>query len=461
MSKFDIAIIGAGPGGYVAAIRASQLGASVALIERDELGGVCLNRGCIPTKAMIASVHALEAVTRAREFGVVMPEFDATVDMNAVQIRKNEIVSNLRAGIGKLLRGHGVEVITGEATFVAGGGLEVNGTQVDAQRVMIATGSEWVNLPNLPIDGEKIVTSDEALAWDNIPERVLIVGGGVIGCEFACMLNAFGSKVTIVEAMDKILPPIENAIGRLLTRAFKKRDIEIITSTMVEKAEVQDDLVTATLSNGNSIEADKVLVAVGRKPSTSGLGLENVGVELTERGFIKTNSSFQTTADNVYAIGDIIGPPMLAHAASAHGVAAMDSIFGDGGSFSIDAIPSPIFTTPEIGSVGRSAEQLKEEGVEFNTGRFPYAAIGKALCDGDPDGQAIVHATPDGKVLGLHIIGKDATTIIAEATLAVSKGMGVHDLENTIHSHPTLSEIIPEAAADVFGKAIHKVGRAR
>jgi dihydrolipoyl dehydrogenase len=457
MSKFDIAIIGAGPGGYVAAIRASQLGASVALIEKDELGGVCLNRGCIPTKAMIASAHALEAVMHAHEFGVVMPEFDATVDMNAVQSRKGEIVSGLRAGIGKLLKGHGVEVIKGNATFVEGGQLEVDGSKIDAERVMIATGSDWVELSSLPVDGKKIVTSDEALSWNNVPKRLLIVGGGVIGCEFACMMNAFGSEVTIVEAMDRILPPVEGAISRLLVRALKKHGINTITSTMVESARIDGDAVSANLSDGNSIEVDNVLVAVGRRPNTVGLALENAGVELTDRGFIRTDASFKTTKDNIFAIGDIIGPPMLAHAASAHGIAAMDSIFGDGGSFDADVIPSPIFTTPEIGTVGKSAAQLKEEGVEFNTGRFPYAAIGKALCDGAPDGQAIVHAAPDGRVLGVHIIGRDATTIIAEATLAIAKGMSVHDIENTIHSHPTLTEILPEAAADTFGMAIHKV----
>jgi len=458
MSKSDIAIIGAGPGGYVAAIKAAQLGAKVALIERDELGGVCLNRGCIPTKAMIASAHALEAVSRAGEFGIVMPEVGATVDMNVVQNRKDEIVSGLRAGIAKLLKGYGIEVIRGEAKFV-NGLLEVDGSPFETERVMIATGSEWVNLPSLPIDGEKIVTSDEALSWNEIPESLLIVGGGVVGCEFACMMNAFGSRVTIVEAMKSILPPVESAVSRLLARSMKKSGISVITSEMVEGASVDGDLVRAKLSNGDEIEVDKIIVAVGRKARTKGLGLESAGVELTEKGFIKVNSFFGTSSKNIFAIGDIIGPPMLAHAASAHGIAAMNFIFGEGEEFNSNAIPSPIFTMPEIGAVGKTSEELKEEGVEFNTGRFPYAALGKAHCDGEPDGQAIVHADENGKVLGVHVIGSDAATIIAEAALVIANGMSVHDIEKTIHAHPTLSEVLPEAAADTFGRAIHKVGR--
>lgn len=457
----DLIIIGAGPGGYVAAIRASQLGAKVALVERDEVGGVCLNRGCIPTKAMIASSHALGMIRRAKEFGIELRECNASVDLPKVRARKDGIVEKLRAGTTQLLKAAGVELVKGSAKIAGPGRVDVGGKAYEAKNVLIATGSTWIELPELKPDGERIVTTDEALDWDEVPARLVIVGGGVIGCEFACMMRGLGSEVTVVEATESILPPVERAISKLLLRSMKAQNIEVVTGTTVERADIAGGGINVVLSNGAEHKVDRVLVSVGRRPSTADLGLDSCGVELTERGAIKVDSKLKTSADGVYAIGDVTGGPMLAHAASAAGIVAVENIFGDGGEYEQGHVPSPIFTSPEIGTVGATAEQLKERGIEFMTGRFPYAATGKALCDGEPEGQAIIHADMEGKLLGVHIIGEDATLLIPEAALAIRKGLSAKDIEETVHSHPTLSEVISEAAADVFGKAIHKARQRR
>jgi len=461
MSRYDLAVIGAGPGGYVAAIRASQLGAKVALIERGEIGGVCLNRGCIPTKSMIASAHALEGVRQAGAYGVEVECSGARVDMAKVKARKDEVVAKLRLGIEQLLKSNGVELIEGTAAVAGQGRVSVDGDPVEAKNILVATGSTWIEIPGLTPDGERIVTTDEALDWTEVPARLMIVGGGVIGCEFACMMNAFGAKVTLVEATPSILPPVESAMSRLLARQMKSQEIEILTGTTVERAQAGAGGVSASLSNGESREVDRVLVAVGRKPHAAGLGLEAAGVSFTERGAVEVNERFQTSCDGIFAIGDVTGAPMLAHVASAQGTAAVEWIFGEGGSYDAEVIPSPIFTTPEIGTVGLTSEELKAKGTQFMTGRFPYAASGKALCDGEPDGQAIVHTDMEGRILGVHIIGEDATLLIPEAALAIRKGLAASELEQTIHAHPTLSEVVAEAAADVFGRAIHKAGRRR
>lgn len=454
--SYDLIVIGAGPGGYAAAIRAAQRGAKVLVVERDELGGVCLNRGCIPTKAMIASAHILDDVRRAVEFGIDLDAGSATVDFKRVQERKNGIVEKLRGGIGQLFKSYGIEVVKGSAGLDGPGRVDVAGTKYDAKNILIATGSTWIEIPSVKTDGKGIVTTDEALDWTDVPKRLLVVGGGVIGCEFACMMRSFGSEVTVVEATPSILPPVERAISRLLARSMKQKGIEVLTGTTVERAQAADAEVGVALSNGEERKVDRVLVAVGRRPQAEGLGIETCGIGTNDRGAIDVDGNFKTSADNVYAIGDVIGGLMLAHAATAQGLAAVEGIFGKGGDYDSRFVPSPIFTTPEVAAVGETAEQLKERGVEFRTGRFAYAAAGKAQCDGETEGQAIVHADADGKLLGVHIIGEDATLLIPEAVLALRKGMSAKDIEETIHSHPTLSEVVSEAAADVYGMAINK-----
>lgn len=451
MTSFDIAIIGAGPGGYVAAIHATQLGAKTALIERGRAGGVCLNRGCIPTKALIASARVADEVRRVSDFGIALSG-EPSIDMKKVQERKDKIVTRLRDGLETLLKGSGVDLIHGTASFTGAKRIAIDGTPLDVKHILIATGSSWIQLPNIKIDGGFTITSDEALGWDSVPKRLLIVGGGVIGCEFACMMHAFGSIVTIVEATPSILPPVERAISRMLARAMKSGcGIEILTGTTIESTTIDGNTVKCKLSTGDERIADRVLVAVGRKPLVEGLNLDAAGVELTERGFIKVDETFRTSAEGVYAIGDVIGNPMLAHAASAEGIAAVEGIFSGPGSRvpGLELCPSPIFTTPEVASVGLTSEELTAKGIKFKTGRFPYAANGKALCDGDEDGVAIVHADENGKILGVHIIGKDATSLIAEATLAMKSGLTAYDIAATIHSHPTLAEIFAEACGKV------------
>jgi dihydrolipoyl dehydrogenase len=434
----------------------------VLLIERDEVGGVCLNRGCIPTKSMIASAHALASIRNAHEYGITLAGAPPTVDMAKVRERKDAIVAKLRGGILQLLKGRGVEVVRGVAALAGPGKVHIDGTGHEARAILIATGSSWIELPELPPDGRFVVTTDEALNWTEAPRRLAIVGGGVIGCEFACMMRSFGVEVTIIEATPSILPPVEGAIARLLARAMKAAGIEILTETTVTRAGRGEGGVQLALSNGSERSADRVLVAVGRRPLTAGLGLESCGVAITERGAIKVDGRFETTVPGIYAIGDVIGGPMLAHAASAEGIAAVEGIFGEGEvAFDPDVMPMPIFTSPEIGAVGLTSEELKRRGREFLTGRFPYAACGKALCDGEEDGQAIVHTDMEGKILGVHIIGRDATLLIPEAALAIRKGLTAKELESTIHAHPTLSEVMAEAAADVYGTAIHKLRSAR
>ncbi len=461
MSLYDLAVIGAGPGGYVAAIKASQLNAKVVLVEADELGGVCLNRGCIPTKSMIASAHTLATIQSASEYGIVLAGGAPTVDFTKVQSRKDAIVTELRGGIAQLIKTRGIALMKGNATILAPGKLSVSGEEVEAKRILIATGSTWIDIDSLPIDGEWVCHTEHAFQWQQLPKRLAIVGGGVVGCEFACMMRAFGAQVTVIEATPQLLPPVEGAISRLLMRAMKAQDIEIATSTTARSATVLEGEVKLSLSNDTAITVDKVLVAVGRRANIRGLNLEGVGVALTERNAIRVNERFETSVDGIFAIGDVIGGMMLAHAASAQGVAAVEGMFGNEGHYDASVVPSPIFTAPEIGCVGLTSEELKRRGQEFLTGRFPYAACGKALCDGESDGQAIVHTDMEGRILGVHIIGHDATLLIPEAALAMRKGLTAHELEQTIHAHPTLSEVMAEAAADVYGMAIHKVGRAR
>lgn len=458
MQQYDVAIIGAGPGGYVAAILAAKLGAKVALVEKDKIGGVCLNRGCIPTKAMIASAHALEAVRSSQKFGVKLNDLSPTIDFAAVAGRKDEIVSQLGKGIEVLLKGSKVEIIRGNATLNDPNTVSVDDNPIAAKNIIIATGSDWVALPNLNVDGKSILTSDHVLAWNSLPKSLVIVGGGVVGCEFACMLSAFGVQITIVEAMSSILPTIDAAVTRQLARTFKSKNIRVLTNTKVETSNIEGDEVKLLLSTKEEIISEKVLVAAGRRACTQKLNLENVGVELDGRGFIKVDETLKTSQKNIYAIGDCVGRPMLAHAASAQGVCAVENIMGYGKTYNFDVCPSPIFTTPEIACIGLTSQELEKKGIQFKTGKFPFMANGKAVCDGEGDGWATIYTDDSDKILGAHIVGPGAATLIAEPTLAMKNSLTSRDIAATIHAHPTLSEVVAEACEDSFGMAIHKVG---
>ncbi|MFH1873711.1 MAG: dihydrolipoyl dehydrogenase [Pseudomonadota bacterium] len=446
--SYDLTIIGSGPGGYVAALCAAKLGAKVALVEKSEIGGVCLNQGCIPTKALAAFAHKLN------------PHFAEACE------HKQKVVETLRQGIEKLLKGNKIEIIKGEAKFTDSNQIAVNGKNIDTKKILIATGSAWWTPPGLTLDHKFVITSDDLLNWKDLPKSILIVGGGVVGCEFASILNNFGVQVSIVEAMNSLLPMVEGSLTRLLANSFKQKGINVLTGTTVVSVchgEGEDVIpakagISVLLSNNEEKNVDKVLVCVGRRPNTTGLDLEKIGIELTEKGAIKVNEKFETNVAGVYAIGDVIGNWMLAHVASAEAISCVEQIFGKGQPLKYQAIPSPIFTIPEIGAVGLTSEQLKQQGINFKTGRFAYAASGKAWCDNETEGMALVHVDDKGKILGAHILGKDATLLIAEAALAIEHGLTAHDVGSTIHAHPTLSEIFAEACLDAVGEAIHKGG---
>jgi len=459
MTHYDITVIGAGPGGYVAAIRAAQMGAKTALIEVGEVGGVCLNRGCIPTKSLIASSSRLRAARNLNPYGIRAdsPSFD----FPAIMARKDKIVESLVKGIHQLIKGNQIDYIHGFGKIEADRAISVTGQKqaIESKNIILACGSTWKDIPSFKIDGKVIVTSDEMLKMTSVPKRLLIVGGGVIGSEFASLFRTFGSEVTIVEALDNLIPMEDPITSKSLERSFKKEGIQIFTKTMVEGITTGKGMAEATLSNGETVEADIVLIAVGRQPNIEGLGLEDIGIQ-TEKGAVVTTTTLKTNVEGIYAIGDMNGKYMLAHTASEEGMVAVEDIMGESRDIDYSAVPRPIYTDPEICSVGKTERELKEKGAKILVGRFGFGALSKALCDGTSEGQAIIYAEEDtDRLLGAQIIGPHATEIIGELTLAIRKGLTIEDVAQTIHSHPTLTEVIREATEDCDSRAIHKVYR--
>lgn len=462
MRRYDIAIVGAGPGGYVAAIRAARLGASVALIERDEVGGVCLNRGCIPTKTIIASVNRLMAVRTAAEMGIEV-KGEARADLNAIMARKNKVVSGLVKGIHQLIKANKIDLIKGNATFDADRSITVGGETIEASNIIIATGSSWRKVPGIEFDSRLILSSDDMLNLDHVPPRLAILGGGVIGCEFASIFSSLGSKVTIIEAMENILPMEDAAVSNYLARSFKKQGIEIVAGAMISSFVVRrsptqngvQESIEITLSNGQQIEFDKMLVAVGRMANID--GLEKLGLAI-ENGAVKTDEKMRTSVKGVYAIGDVNGKYMLAHVASQEGIVAVENIMGKDSSMDYSAVPRPIYTRPEACCVGSTEKELVKLGAEFKIGKYNYGATPKALCDGIIEGQVIVYSEEEsGRILGAGLIGEHSTELASELALAISSKLSVGDISRAIHSHPTLSEVVKEAVEDCEGQAIHKV----
>ncbi len=462
---FDVVIIGAGPGGYVAAIRAAQLGLKAAIVEKEFIGGTCLNRGCIPTKSIVAVAERFVELKNGHFAGFGITNVgEPKLDMKHVIDRKNKIVESLRGGIAMLFKARKIEVLKGHAKFVSPQEIEVagdSGTQkVSAKNFVIATGSTWKPLGSISTDGATILNSDHVLDMTELPKRLLILGGGVIGCEFASIMNSFGVEVTVVEFMDQLLPTEDASVARGVALAFKKRGIKVITKTTVESVSGG----RAKLSNGEDVEFDKMMISVGRKPMTDGLALEAAGVA-TERGFILTDAHLATNVGGIYAIGDVSAPkggkPMLAHVASREGIVAVENIARKLKGESVhkmdySVVPRPIFTTPEIGCVGLTEKQLKESGRTYKTGRFAYGALSKAICDSATDGMMIVYTDEAGQILGAHGYGANATSAAAELALAMQNKISVHNIAETIHAHPTYSEIVAEACEDSFGMAIHK-----
>lgn len=455
-----VAIIGAGPGGYVAALRAARLGADVSVIEGDEVGGTCLNLGCIPTKALLASAEMLSKTRELAKFGL---DLNGTVSPNLQKImeRKNKIVATQVKGIRSLLKSWSIPLISGRGRLISAAKIEVtqkdgSSESIEADRIIIATGSRPANIKAFPFDGKTILSSDDALSIQAIPKSMLIVGAGVIGCEFACIFSELGTEITMVEMMPRAVCTEDVEISSLLARELRKKKIKLLTSVAVQKVDVTDAGVTATLADGQVLSAEKMLVSIGRSFNSTGMGLEEAGVKITDQGAIVVNDRMQTNVENIYAVGDVTGGILLAHTASKEGIIAAQNICGHESAMDYTAVPAAIFTSPEIASVGLREFQAEERGITITTGHFQFRALGKAHALGEIAGlfKLVAHKETD-RILGAHIIGPHASDLIHEATLAIQKGMRVREIAETIHAHPTLSEGLMEAAEDVHGMAIH------
>jgi len=459
-----IAIIGAGTGGYVAAIRAAQLGAQVTLVESTAVGGLCLNWGCIPSKSLLACAELGQKIKKASEFGITITG-TVSYDLARMVERKNKIVAGLVKGVRTLLKTWNVELVEGRGVLADAKTVQVvkpDGTDstVRADAVILGTGTTPPSLPNLPIDGTHVITSHEALDLTTIPESLLIVGGGVEGCEFASLFSALGTKVTVVEMLPRILPTEDEEVAALLAAEFKKQGVTIQTGVRVEKIAVGAEGVTTTLADGGTVITSKVLVSIGRRFNTGGLGLEQVGVSLGRRGEILVNERMETTLPGVYAIGDVTGKAMLAHVASAQGKVAVRNILGHPTTMRYDVIPAGIFTFPEIGRVGLTEQEAKQQGLEIKVGKFRPIGLGKAHVSGETTGlMKIITDAKTGRIVGVHLVGAHAADLIHEAAVAMQMGATAETLARTVHAHPTMPEGLMEAAEDVEGLAIHLARR--
>lgn len=455
---FDICVIGAGPGGYVAAIRAGQLGAKTVLIEKDFPGGTCLNWGCIPTKTLIASCELLKKAREAEKFGL---KLEGTISPNwvAMMKRKNDIVQKLRSGIMSLLKSAGVEYIEGSAKFAERKKIVVTKKdkkteEIRAEKIIIAAGSEPA-YPSFIPKSERILTSTELLDIEEVPKSLIILGGGVIGCEFASMFAELGTKVIILEMLPDILSICDKEIIKTISREMKTAKIDIRTGTKVESVGAEKDEVLCKTED-EEFRASYMLVAVGRKPCAKCLDIEKAGLKTDERGFLPVDSKCRTNIPGIYAVGDLTGRIQLAHMASAMGICAAENACGKDCEFRDDLVPNCIFTSPEIGTVGLTEEQCKEKGIDYRLGKFPFAALGKAMAIGETSGFCkIISEKESDRILGVHIIGPHATDLISEAVPALNLEITSAELGNAIHAHPTLPEALMEAAHDVHKKSVH------
>ena len=461
MSIYDVGIIGGGPGGYVAAIKAAQLDGTVCLIEKGEWGGTCLNRGCIPTKTLFAVANLATQIQDASAFGVHVSG-EATIDYTQVLAHKTSVIQQLEGGIAKLLKANRVDVLKGTAQLTDRNTIVVNkpdGTteQVHAKNVIIATGSEPAEPPIFEIDEEQVLTTTGILNLTELPESLLIVGGGVSGCEFASIFNALGCRVTILELLPTILATEDIQVIRHIQLFMKRKGITIHTGAKLTHVKKSDEQVTAVLESGEELTAQKMLVSIGRRYNTERIGLEKVGVR-TEGGKIVVDAQMRTNVQGIYSVGDVASRYLLAHVASAEGKVAAQNCIGDSVEMDYQVIPWCIFTLPEIGHTGMTEKEATAEGYEVKIGRFPYAASGKALGLRETDGFVKTVADADsGDILGVHIVGAHASTLIHEAAVALRLGATAKDIAHTVHAHPTLSEMIMESAEAVDGKAIHSL----
>jgi len=461
--NYEVAVLGAGPGGYVAAIRMAQLGMKVAVIEERKLGGVCLNWGCVPTKALYSATKLMQQANSAASMGIF---FGApNIELPLLAQWKNDVVLRLVEGVAKLFRAHEVELISARGTISGIGKIDLStGEILEADRIVIATGSCPIDIPGFSFDHPRVWSSDEALELSEVPERLVVIGGGVIGLELATIYNRLGSKVTVIEMMPDILPGMDLDQRTLATlkRALKDQKIKIETNNPADHLEDIEDGVLVHTKNQQAIEADRVLLVVGRRPNSRGIGLENVGVKTDDRGFIEVDNNLQTSTAGICAIGDVVPGPMLAHKASHDALVLADHLARKTNTVGIKQrfIPQAIFTDPEIASVGYSEAHAKQGGRKILVGRFPYAATAKALCMNELEGffQVVADASSH-HLLGAQIIGAEASSVIGEAAVAVQNGLTLEAIADTIHAHPTLPEGMKEAAEAALGRAIHKVNK--
>ncbi|MFQ5596431.1 MAG: dihydrolipoyl dehydrogenase [Nitrospiria bacterium] len=462
--EYDLLILGGGPGGYVAAIRAGQLGMKVAVIEKEAVGGTCLHHGCIPSKAIIRNAEVLSLIRESEKFGIqvenVRADFGAAID------RSQEVLNKLHKGVTHLVKKQGVEIHAGFGKLTAPNTIEVKGEggtwTLRGKSIVISTGSRVRGLPHLQIDGKRIITSDEALLRRELPKSVLIVGGGAIGCEFAYIYSAYGVPVTIVEILPNLLPLEDVEVSKLLERSFKKRKIDILTNTAVASAKDQDGVfeieVKPSKGETETREAEVILVAVGRAPNVDGIGLETVGVAVDEKTkLIQVDEGMRTNKSNIFAIGDVCSRPALAHGAMAQGVFVVETLAGiERTPIELQSVPSAVYCHPQVASIGLTEAKAKEAGYAVKVAKFPLSANGKALALGEPEGFVkIVTDEKYGEILGAHIIGAEATELIGEFVLAQTLESTGAELKLSIHPHPTLSEAVMEAGGALFGEAIH------
>jgi len=466
MSQFDVTVIGSGPGGYVAAVRAAQLGFKTAIIEKySTLGGTCLNVGCIPSKALLdSSEHFEKAKHEFANYGIVINE--PQVDLGRMIARKNEVVEQTTKGINFLMDKNKISVFEGVGSFESATAIKVTKNDgssevIESKYTIIATGSKPTTLPFISLDKERVITSTEALNLKEVPNHLLVIGGGVIGLELGSVYLRLGAKVTVIEFMDKIIPGMDGALSKELQKVLRKQGMKFELSTAVSAVERDGDTVKVTAKNKKgeevSFEGDYCLVSVGRKPFTDGLGLENAGVELDERGRVKVNDHLQTNVSNIYAIGDVVKGAMLAHKAEEEGVFVAETLAGQKPHINYNLIPGVVYTWPEVAGVGKTEEQLKEEGVAYKVGSFPMRALGRSRASGDTDGFVkIIADEKTDEILGFHMIGARAADLVAEGVTAMEFRASAEDLTRMSHAHPTYAEAIKEAALDATGKrAIH------
>lgn len=453
--SYDVIVIGSGPGGYVAAIRCAQLGLKTACVEKGPLGGTCLNIGCIPSKALLHSSELFYKLSHEMpEHGIKAD--NPSFDFDKMMKRKDGIVFGFNQGIAALFKKNKIDHLQGTGSLKDPQTVLVDGNEHQTKFIILATGSEPIALPFLPIDEKRVITSTGALALEQVPRKMLVIGAGVIGVELGSVYNRLGSEVEFVEFLPKICPTMDDEISKAFQKILEKQGLKFRLNSKVESAQINSDQITLKVGS-EELSADVILCSIGRKPYTQNLGLENVGVKADQKGFIPINGRFQTTIPNIYAIGDIVDGPMLAHKASEEGIVVAELLAGEHPHLNYIAIPNVVYTEPEVAAVGLTQQEALDKGLSVNVGSFPYSINSRAQCTGETQGLVKIIAEAKSDILiGIHIVGTHASEIIAEATIAIEKKMTALELASTIHAHPTLSEAVKEAALAVHKRPIHR-----